>query len=389
MDRPLANRTFGTARLLSGIDAAAPAALTLIVKGTFDLHPGKPATPAAKQLPLVGADEHTAEPGVSAVRYESDFVPFKPRADVLCVGKAHAPRGRPVTELEVHLAIGPVKKTIRVIGDRVWERALAGLSHRIGAPAPFVTMPVSYDRAFGGKDAGKPEGFRFYEANRVGRGYTRSNGALAGLALPNLEDPADPVRHARSRPAPVSFGPVGRTWEPRVRCAGTYSQRWLKTQAPALPDDFDLGFYNCAPADQQIPGYLRGDEELVVRHMHPQHAEFRGRLPGVRVRAFVERRGGLNEVPMNLDTAWIDMEALTLALVWRGRLAEAPPDEAARLLIVDEPLAEPPREAGRYLPLLRRLAAEEAAVDQEAEEAEREVAAMDRAGAAPAPAPAS
>src|SRR5262249_29914196 len=46
-------------------------------------------------------DIHVDDDPTKSLRYGSDFAPFKPRADVLLVGKAHAPRGTPVSSLPV------------------------------------------------------------------------------------------------------------------------------------------------------------------------------------------------------------------------------------------------------------------------------------------------
>jgi hypothetical protein len=53
--------------------------------------------------------------------------------------------------------------------------------------------------------------------------------------------------------APVGFGVVGRAWAPRLIRAGTYDQAWLDQRWPNLPKDFDFGYWNEAPEDQQIP----------------------------------------------------------------------------------------------------------------------------------------
>ena len=45
------------------------------------------------------ADTFTGEPGFSAPVYEVDFAPRKPRCDVLLVGSAYAPEGRPATRV--------------------------------------------------------------------------------------------------------------------------------------------------------------------------------------------------------------------------------------------------------------------------------------------------
>jgi hypothetical protein len=238
-------------------------------------------------------------------------------------------------------------------------------------------MPVHFGRAYGGTDVAKPDGHRRFDRNPVGVGYSKYGFGISGAALPNLEDPRDPIRSWRSRPEPMSFGPVGRTWQPRLARAGTYDKQWMKQRAPDPPTDFDERFYNCAPDDQQIAGYLRGDETITAHHMHPEHASFACRLPGVRVRCFLDRPGDagreLFEVPLALDTLWVDMDALRAVLVWRGCLAPAAAAASTAYLIVEERQGAVPRDAQSYLPTFERHLAEQsdAWADAELAEAER------------------
>ena len=84
---------------------------------------------------------YSGEPGQSSVRFESDLAFFKPQADVIINGSAHAPRGRRVEQLEVLARVGSASKRLRVTGDR---------SRGIGsATAPFESMPIRYERAAG------------------------------------------------------------------------------------------------------------------------------------------------------------------------------------------------------------------------------------------------
>src|SRR5215813_10890290 len=83
--------------------------LVVVVKGTFAI-PQDWDEPklAEQQVPLVEADTFTGEPGLSAPIYESDYAPSKPRCDVLLLGSAYAPYGRPAERVRVSLRIGPI-----------------------------------------------------------------------------------------------------------------------------------------------------------------------------------------------------------------------------------------------------------------------------------------
>jgi hypothetical protein len=351
MDYPLLNTTSYPAALVP-FDTATGASLTLIAKATFRLIHGSTAVCADVQHALMGADVFTGDPAVSTVRYESDFVPFKPRADALCVGRTSPPPHPLHNRYLVSFGVGTWTKHILVVGDRYWRPLLGRCFARPSPPASCTPLLVSFENAYGGHDAGDGQPWSYFAANAVGKGYATRRRALHGLALPNLEDPERPIRRWNDRPAPRSFGPVGRTWQPRLQKAGTYNQQWLTTRSPALPADFDEGYYNCAPEDQQVVGFLRGDEEIRVQNMHPDYPIMTCRLPGLTLRCLLapphDDGTPLDELPMHLDTLWVDMETLCLVLVWRGSISCAALPAGTSLLLVQETLGSMPRSPESY-----------------------------------------
>src|SRR2546422_10088973 len=116
-----------------------------VVKATLVL--GERLALAEKQLPVTLADQYHGEPGKTSIKTPSDVSLTKPATDVLLLGTAYPPRGRPTTQMDVSLAAGPLRKTIRVFGDRVWERR-GGVPSRSNPPA-FVTRALAWGRAAG------------------------------------------------------------------------------------------------------------------------------------------------------------------------------------------------------------------------------------------------
>ena len=236
--------------------------LTVIVKSTFGIEPRTEASIASAQIPILRADENYSKDPISSVRFESDMVPFKPRADIVLIGKAYTPEAKPLKQLDVSLAIGRLKKTIRVFGDRNWRfPTRLGLVPLKSRPTPFVTMDLVYERAFGGVYDGP--GF-YCKENLIGTGYIgkKRKAAIHNKRFPNLEDPDNSIRSWRSKPKPVGFGFYGRGWHPRAKYAGTYDEKYQKERAPSVPLDFSYAFYNAAHPDLQVKGYLRGDEDV-------------------------------------------------------------------------------------------------------------------------------
>ena len=204
--------------------------LVVAIKGTFAF-PEKDDDPllAEEQEPLVEADTFTGEPGFSAPIYEADYAPRKQRCDVLLNGSAHAPDGKPAKRVQIGLKLGSWSKTFDVVGDRVWQAS--ALRADPGRPTPFTTMPITYDRAFGGTDNLHPDEKKHsaFMANPVGCGYHKELAAkfVDGAPVPNTEEHGKPVRAPDKTYRPMSFGPIGRGWEPRYKLAGTYDEKWL------------------------------------------------------------------------------------------------------------------------------------------------------------------
>ena len=126
------------------------------VKATYDVLLDGSTSIAKKQEPPLITDEFSGEPEKSSILYSNDLAGPKEVTDVLLNAHAYAPFDKPTTRVDVEVSVGPIKKTLRVHGDRWWERReLLGSS--MTEPEPFVKMPISYERAFGGADIGSDD----------------------------------------------------------------------------------------------------------------------------------------------------------------------------------------------------------------------------------------
>jgi hypothetical protein len=287
-----------------------------VVKATLDV--GEALTVAEKPVPVVLTDKHHGEPATSSIRVPSDVCLGKPATDVLLLGSAWAPNGRPAWQADVSLSAGPVSKTVRVFGDRVWESGAAGTT--MAWVTPFERMPLIWERAYGGADQ-TDKGPTADPRNPVGAGFRVRGGAkpLAGSPLPNLEDPAALISSPSDAPAPAAFAPVAAHWEPRKSYAGTYDAAWQQHRAPYLPADFDPRFFQLAPLGLTVPGHLRGGEVIDVRGATP-NGWLRVALPTWSVQVTFRLPGGPQERPAVLDTVIVEPEVPRVVLVWRAAL---------------------------------------------------------------------
>lgn len=289
----------------------------VVVKATFTLHPDGTTERALGQTKPLLLPEFRGDPATSSLLYEADLVGPKLGTDFLINGTAHAPEGRPVTELPVSVSVERLRKILRVVGDRVHERRISGAIEPSPA-SPFLTLPIVYERAFGGHDQSPidPTQHRLFQPNPVGVGVALRRSDLLGKPVANVE-----FHDAPSRPgAAAGFGPICSHWLPRRTFAGTYDEVWARTQRPLLPLDFDDRFHQCAPLDQRLDPPARGNELVELRNLTPRgtlsfrlprhYFTFRTLFARAAKRPPAEHRA-------RLHTVIVEPDAARLIMVWQ------------------------------------------------------------------------
>ncbi|HEY3815937.1 MAG TPA: DUF2169 domain-containing protein [Polyangiaceae bacterium] len=282
-------------------DAAGVLQLTVIAKGTFEIRPDHRAR-AVDPYPLFG-DLYFEENQGRSLRVASDYVPRKPKVDILFTGAAYAPVGERVTHRSVRLAMAVGGKTILdkkllAVGSR--ERDKSGTPT---PPQPFVYLPLRWELAYGGAAS---------RANPIGVGEDAGD-----HRLPSIVDPNNPKRAA-------GLGPVPPSWFARQEALGGAV---LAGPVPTLGAGMDA-YFNSAPVDQQLP-VLRGDESVLMSGLHPAISDMTWRLPGVQAHAALDLRGSRRTTALEADTLWIEGEMLRCAVTWRGSIALDEADAAA------------------------------------------------------------
>jgi hypothetical protein len=279
-----------------------------------------------------------------------------------------------------------IDKTLRISGPSVFER-LPLLGYRRSAIAAATQVLLRWEQAWGGscrveapepkrRDSSANQADRVLPSllnevcfsNPVGGGWIDKRWESAmnkadqplpkTLPAPQIEYPQDsslssPLefqhpageQDARSMKRlaegygrmPAGFGSLCKAWAPRLALAGTYNEQWLEERHPYLPKDFDFGYWNGAPADQQIPfPDLTEGYELRTDNLVPGGGIMRVALPKHRALVLADLGGAHLRFPMQVDTILLDTEAMTLTLVWRTALLKlAEPDTVEARFIVD------------------------------------------------------
>lgn len=280
--------------------------LTIVMKANFSLYPllGT-STPATKPPRFHPADVYFRDQPTAHVSAASDRVPWKTSIDVTLLGHARAAFGRAVPDIGLTFTAqegGTVyfQRRAKAIGKRETED---------GPPEPFVTMPVVYERAYGGPAT---------PTNPIGTGDDRD------APLPSIIDPANPWR-------PAAFGPIASAWPLRHRKLGALEPRDLEQPVMVLPPDFDVSYFQSAPAAQQVPR-LGPKTTFVLEGFHAERPRVEIRLPQALPAGAVyglssDCPDAPSPVDFYLDTVHIDAQSWLLTLTYRACVAV--PDEAA------------------------------------------------------------
>lgn len=301
----------------------------------------------------------------SLLTRDVDTWAWKNLTDVVVRGTARS--DKPAASLEVALSVvGPktkLERSLVVTGDRFVDRGATGLV--LTDPVPFVEMPLTFDRAYGGTDElaeerqADEETLNFfvkhldreeneelsaysYPRNPAGKGYLIDPDGAAGLPWPNLELPDDRLRlEALARPA-LEWGP-----RPYPACFDWFHHAWYPRSAFAVgapathdgrtPDaERRLGFFEPGwdkkPITERSPhpfangahpylcrNRLVGDEVVTVRRASKDGRDFVARLPGLAPTVSLRLLGeGALKIPGSLDLLLVETELEQVTLVYRA-----------------------------------------------------------------------
>lgn len=306
-------------------------AMSVVVRGTYALADDGSLTPVEDLTALrplcSGSYAPEDEDATGGCLYPGDFAGYKPRAEVLAKATCYPPRGAPTRECGVQIRVGPWSKGLRVTGRQLWDAP--------GEANLFSEMPIGWAQAWGGPGFAK---------NPDGKG-------VGSREMPNVTHGRDVVSKTATL-EPASFGALNPRWPQRASKLGSdYGATYRRTRAPYFASDFDASYFQEAPADQWLPAYLRGDEEVTFQNLHPRVSLLATRLPGIVVRAFFrDDRGAFREIVMVCDTLFADLDASRIELSWRGvsDVREDDLEDVRTLLVASEPLGSKRLDIAHY-----------------------------------------
>lgn len=291
------NTTFGAQHMLAAV----------IARPTFRVEGGELLPTPDFQWPIGRAPAETPY-GV----FPGD-VPFLTGGiDVFVIGSLWQPGARPGTELTAEIRIGErLLRRVTAIGDRRWLRQEGSLVP--GPPEPFVSMPLAYDRAFGG-EVETEDGPCAWPPNPAGKGFYLTPEQAEGQPLPNLEDPEHRIAAVEDRPEPMATGPYPAEGSLRAERAVELD---LESENPGLKQIRPLVFNHAHPgmilAPRETP---RHGEAVEVTHASSEGA-LRFRMLELAFHAQVDLEDRHYAFPLHLDQIAILLEQRRVVLGYR------------------------------------------------------------------------
>jgi len=266
--------------------------VTVMVKMTLAI-PSEGLMTLVEPEPLRLADEHEPGQPTGSLVGARETAPLLQRVDVVLTGHAHAPEGATVTTVRLMIAGD---------GGTLLDKALMVTGNRDGAgtPKPVGKLKLGYERAFGGIG---------FAENPLGTGYESGD-----QRLPNITYPTDPEGRT------AGFGAIPASFPVRKKLLGDTPRSALAEPIVAIHPDFDWGYFQAAPQDQQLEA-LQGNEWVLLAGFHPTELRLPVQLPGAKAVAKIyghDQAGVPDAVPLRIDMIHIDADAQRCSLVWRG-----------------------------------------------------------------------
>jgi hypothetical protein len=312
----------------------------VVLKGTFDLAPGK-LRRSERQADVVLSDRYHDEEDASrsSLAWPGDLVVGKPATDVIVTGTARAPGQRAARQWECTVRVlrsgrTLVESTMVATGPRAYtHRALRGF--RLSDPEPALEVPIRYELAYGGSyPHPKPTDdmpFLVDEANPCGRGFFDESKFDTGASYPGPQwQTRGSPPSAINTPSPLAgFGPVARMWSARTAFGGTYDAAWearLREDVenglpPDYPADFDMRFFQCAHPSLVAPAPLRSGDIVQLLGL-AEAADLSFVLPSAPGAELLSESRELSKEPLALDLVHVDLDAEKVFLSWRISLPE-------------------------------------------------------------------
>ncbi|MCJ8321135.1 MAG: DUF2169 domain-containing protein [Colwellia sp.] len=298
--------------------------LTVVVKQSFEYDDKGNVYAMETSEDIVMADEMLAEPISSSIKTANEIPAFKKGFELYGNITAYPPKAKQAKVIEVTISLtqenrSVFSKTLRVTGDRVWQKSLLGKTASV--PETLVATALSYENTYGGIDP--VNGDKVFEENPAGKGFRVKS--INGCPLPKVEYPNDFLRHPKKQIAPASYGAIPQFWQPRLALLPEIEQTALMAGEYPYQSKLRDDVYNCAPLDQQLTISFTKDLVLSLKGVSPNkdyHHVTEVNLPYSPPLVALINGDEQVFIELTCDTLVMDTNANAFHLIWRKSIAK-------------------------------------------------------------------
>jgi hypothetical protein len=285
---------------------------------------------------------------LSSLKLASDVVAYKPYCDVYVTGTIKNYGSKPSERWDGLLRVRHeqerlIDKPLCFLGPRVWEHDRKNI-WRLNRSEPTNEVPLRYELAYGGhyinpKEEDPDIAIETYPSNPSGTGYFGKDYDIKKkYPGPQIELFDQAIDDSTPSYTPAGWGPIARFWSPRIERQGTYDDAWMKdfesNRYADYPKDFQMAYFNSAPADQMIP-HLSCREHIELAGVFSDKLGISLELPGWKISAdSFSADGKALKGWLNCDTVHIDLDMSRLTLTWRLTLKHEQKIRGALLKLV-------------------------------------------------------
>lgn len=231
-----------------------------------------------EQGDLFSTDEFYDEKKMENVKYESDYVSFKPCADLVVNATAQVPYK---DELKSWTC------SVKLYDNR--QQKLNSLMLEVKGPITngfreaIGSVPIRYIYANNNKQYNPIEKESYYNNQVFYADGTSSN-------------------------VPAGFGFIHRSWKSRLDLAGTYDKKWIKEQHPLPPHDFSYLHNQAAHPKLMVKNYIEAGSRIELENLIKEELSSYFIIPEFKLLSRIKTQTSSKMEVLMLDTLVIDLD---------------------------------------------------------------------------------
>lgn len=256
-----------------------------------------------EQGDLFGADIFFDKERMGSVQYESDYVPFKPCADLVVNATAIFPNAQEGTNWSCGVTLySPTMQKLNELRLRVKA------SKEYGVRKATNRIPIRYEYAKGGVLSQKKD----EEGKLVPHKVNHYNPVGCGKYRHREEDEACSEQifytDGVNLKVPPGFGFIHRSWKSRLALAGTYDQEWIDNQHPLPPHDFNFLHNQAAHPLLIAKDYIEAGSRIELDNLIAEEPLSYFTVPEFKLLSRVTTQTRQELAVLMLDTLLIDLD---------------------------------------------------------------------------------